>query len=64
MVVDEYIRNNFSFCVLEVNDKSERLKMKSELISTVSLCSECKPSQTWFGFNSPKSKIQKRYGKN
>lgn len=55
--VDEYIRDNFTFCILAVDNREERLRLKSELVSTVSLCNECKPSKNWLGSKSTKAKI-------
>lgn len=55
--VSEYIQGNFSFCVFEVNRKDERIEIESKIISTVSLCEDCKPSITWLGNSSPKEKI-------
>ncbi|MDY9924378.1 DUF6884 domain-containing protein [Methanobacterium sp.] len=57
--VSNYITNNFSFVVFEVNNKTERLELESKLISTVSLCNDCKPSANWLGLDSPKEKIRK-----
>ena len=56
--VTEYIQGNLSFVVLEVKDKVKRLGLESKLISTVSLCSECRPSSNWFGNHSTKEKIR------
>lgn len=55
--VSEYIRKNFSFGVFEVASKEKRLEIESKLISTVSWCDECKPSNNWLGNSSPKGKI-------
>lgn len=55
--VSQYIRENFSFVAFEVKDKAERLEMESKLISTVSLCDECRSSDDWLGNYSPKDKI-------
>ena len=33
--------------------------MESKIISTVSRCDECRPSDDWLGGSSPKSKIVK-----
>jgi hypothetical protein len=55
--VSKYIRSNFSFAVIEVNDKNERLDLESKIISTVSLCTECEPSEKWLGVHSSKEKI-------
>lgn len=57
--VSQYIRANFTFVVIEVNEKNERLKLESRLISTISRCSQCVPSQGWLGQYSPKTKIAK-----
>lgn len=56
--VTTYIQENFSFAVFQVDDKDKRLEFESKIISTVSLCTECKPSQNWLGLSSPKEKIQ------
>jgi hypothetical protein len=56
--VTTYIRNNFSFITIEIEDKATRLELKSKIISTVSLCERCKPSETWLGNYSPKEKIR------
>jgi hypothetical protein len=56
--VTDYIQKNFSFVVFEVNDKEKRLKIESKIISTISLCEECKPSSNWLGLFSPKKKIR------
>lgn len=57
--VSQYIHDNFSFVVFETNSKEERLDIESKLISTVSWCDECKPSNSWLGNDSPKEKIIK-----
>lgn len=56
--VTEYIQKNFSFCVLEVNDAKERLELESKIISTISSCKKCSPSENWLGLFSPKEKIK------
>lgn len=56
--VTTYIQNNFSFVVFQVDDKNKRLYLESRIISTVSLCNECKPSPDWLGLSSPKNKIK------
>ena len=55
--VTEYIQNNFSFAVFEVLEKEQRLRIESRIISTVSNCINCKPSNNWLGLSSPKQKI-------
>lgn len=57
--VTQYIQNNFSFCVFEVNNKKERLEIESRIISTVSWCEVCASSSNWLGRSSPKEKISK-----
>lgn len=57
--VTKYIQNNFSFAVFQIDEKDKRLDFESKIISTVSLCEECKPSKTWLGNFSPKEKIRK-----
>jgi len=42
--VTKYIRDNFSFVVFQIDNKDKRLELESKIISTVSLCDECKPS--------------------
>jgi hypothetical protein len=59
--VSAYVRANFSFCVLDVAEKSERLALESRIISTLSMCEECEPSLGWLGRASPIPKIL-RYG--
>lgn len=56
--VTKNIQNNFSFAVISVDQKNERLNIESKLISTVSLCPDCKPSTQWLGSQSPKEKIR------
>ncbi len=55
--VSRYIRDNFSFVVLEVEEKTKRLELESKFISSVLQCKECKPSDNWLGLYSPKTEI-------
>ena len=57
--VSKYLQDNFGFIVLQIDDKDKRLELESKMISTISLCKECKPSQNWLGLFSPKDKIRK-----
>jgi len=57
--VTKYIQDNFSFVTFQIDDKGKRLELESKIISTVSLCDECKPSQNWLGLSSPEEKIRK-----
>lgn len=56
--VSQYIKNNFSFTIFEVKSKTDRLNFESKLISTISLCEDCKPSSQWIGKSSPIHKIK------
>jgi hypothetical protein len=56
--VSKYIRDNFHFSLVRVDQKLERLSLESKMISTVSLCEACRPSPTWLGHSSPKQKIR------
>lgn len=56
--ITEYLRQNFYFTVIRVDDKEKRLLLESKIISTVSLCNECRPSDAWLGLHSPKEKIR------
>jgi hypothetical protein len=55
----KYIQDNFSFVVFQIDNKNKRFEIESKIISTVSLCDECRPSQNWLGLFSPKEKIGK-----
>jgi hypothetical protein len=56
--VTDYIQKNFHFVVLRVESREARLDLEARMISTVSLCRECGPSQNWLGLDSPKAKIR------
>ena len=56
--VTMYLRECFSFVVFRVDDKSERLTLESKIISTVSRCELCRPSDGWLGLHSPKDRIR------
>lgn len=56
--VTEYIQGNLFFVVISVEDKESRFTLEARIISTVSNCSDCKPSSNWLGFYSPKPKIR------
>ncbi len=57
--VSKYIQENFEFVVFQVDEKVSRLNWEAKIISTVSLCDECRPSRNWLGNYSPIIKIQK-----
>lgn len=56
--VTQTIQERFSFVVLALENKEYRLLLESRMISTVSRCAECRPSEEWLGLYSPKSKIR------
>lgn len=57
-LVTQYIQKNFSFIVFQMDNKEKRLKFESKIISTISLCKDCKPSKEWLGLSSSKEKIK------
>lgn len=56
--ISKYIQNKFTFAVLSISNKRERIGLESKIVSTVSLCEECFPSSKWLGLSSPKDKIR------
>jgi hypothetical protein len=56
--VTAYMRSNFWFVVFPVPKKETRLILESRIISTVSRCPDCRPSEDWLGLHSPKDKIR------
>lgn len=57
--VTKYLIDNISFVVFQIDDKKKNLELESRIISTVSLCDKCKPSQNWLGLFSPVEKIRR-----
>jgi hypothetical protein len=56
--VSMIIQNHFSFAVMEVNNKDNRLLYEAKLISEISNCEVCQPSLDWLGNYSTKEKIR------
>ena len=56
--ISNYIQSNFSFSLITIDNKEKRLEIEAKIISTVSLCENCKPSDTWLGNFSTKEKIR------
>jgi len=57
--VTRYICNHFTFVIIRtVRGAKERLALEDRLISTISLCEECKASTIWLGGHSPVDKIR------
>jgi hypothetical protein len=52
------LQGRFSFMVFRVDDRDDRLRLESRIISTVSRCDECRPSAGWLGLSSPKENIR------
>lgn len=55
--VSKFIQNNFTFTVIPLSNKDDRLFFESRIVSTISWCEECNPSEKWLGRCSPKDKI-------
>ena len=56
--ISDYIQNNLSFCVFQIDSKDERLKWESKIVSTIAKSTDIKPSGSWLGNRSPKNKIR------
>lgn len=56
--VSAYIQERFEFIVFAEPKKEMRLTLEAQMISTVSLCKQCGPSDAWLGLSSPKEKIR------
>lgn len=56
--VTRYLQRHLRFVVFRVEGKSDRLALESRIISTLSRCDECRPSDRWLGLSSPKEKIR------
>lgn len=56
--VSKFIQEQFTFVVFSVPEREQRLRLESRIISTVSLCDDCRPSDKWLGRYSPKDKIR------
>ena len=57
--VSKYIRDNFTFSVIEILDKKERLNTEKNIINIISSCNECSPSDNWLGRFSTIEKIKR-----
>lgn len=56
--ISDYIQNNLSFSVFQVDTKEKRLYWESKIISTLAKSEELKPSKNWLGNYSTKDKIK------
>jgi predicted transport protein len=57
-MVSKHIQENFSFSLIEIEDKFKRTNLKSKIISTLSLSENNKPSKEWLGKYSPRKQIR------
>lgn len=56
--VSDYMNSNFSFAVLQVDDRNERLMAESGFLSAIAACAGCRHSQNWLGLHHPNSAIR------
>lgn len=56
--ITKHLQDSFSFVAFSIDDKDNRLEFESKIISTISLCKDCKSSEKWLGNHSPKQKIK------
>lgn len=56
--VSNYINEKFSFVVLSVENKENRLKIETGMLGTIAQCSECTASAQWLGRQHPNSVIR------
>jgi hypothetical protein len=56
-LVTEYIQDNFTFAIIDEEDKDKRLRIKKWLIGEISNCSHCTKSDYWLGNYSTNPKI-------
>jgi hypothetical protein len=56
--VTEYLQRHFTFVVFRVDQKPDRLRLESRIISTLSNCDACRPSACWLGLSSPKDRVR------
>lgn len=55
--ISQYIQQEFSFVVIPIESKEQRLLFEKRLISQISLCDQCESSNIWLGKYSPNKKI-------
>ena len=56
--VSDYMNLNFSFAVLQVDGKDDRLAAESGILSAIAACAGCCPSKNWLGLHHPKPVIR------
>jgi hypothetical protein len=57
--VSAYMNDNFSFVVMRFERQAERLHVERSLLSTISQCSNCGPTEHWLGKFHPSAVIRK-----
>lgn len=57
--ISDYIQNNLSFCVFQIDTKEQRLFWESKIVSTLAKSNKLKPSKNWLGNYSTKDKIRR-----
>ncbi len=55
--ITKYIHEEFSFVIIPIETKEQRLLFEKRLISQISLCNKCTASSNWLGMYSPNHKI-------
>jgi hypothetical protein len=56
--VSAYMNANFSFVVLRVDDKADRLAAESGILSVIAACDGCHASDSWLGRYHPSAAIR------
>jgi hypothetical protein len=56
--VSDYMNDNFSFVVLRVDDKADRLAAESGILSVIADCGGCRASDSWLGQYHPNAAIR------
>lgn len=56
--VSAFMNGNFSFCVLRIDQRPTRLLLEQQLLSVVSQCESCGPSEQWLGKHHPNPVIR------
>ena len=56
-LISDYVYENISFALIEMETLEQRKYFEKRLISTVSNCTECRPSKDWLGNFSTKLKV-------
>ena len=56
--VSQYLQDNFSFTVVPIIDKGERLRMKEAIIAALNADATFAPGASWLGLFSPEAEIR------